>query len=67
MLGLIHHLGSYVKGWHLCQLSRNKKLKKLPVRPLQQRTYSNHKPLSGLSMDLKVMPKLYQVISSFCV
>ena len=54
--GLIHCLWSYIKGCHICQLSGNNKL---PMRQLQTRTNLNHRSLFRLSMDLKVMPKLY--------
>ena len=54
---LIHYLRSYIKGCHICQLSRNDKL---PVRQLQQRINLNYRPLSRVSMDLKVMPKSYK-------
>ena len=55
--GLIPHLRSYIKGSHICQLSRNDKP---PVRQLQQRINLHYGPLSRLSMDLKVMPKSYK-------
>ena len=32
----------------------------LPVKQLQQRSHLNYRPLSRLSMDLNVMPKLYK-------
>ena len=51
---LIHCLRSYVKGCHVCQLTRNEKL---PSRQLQTRINLNYRPLSRLSMDLKVMPR----------
>ena len=51
---LIHYLRSYIKGCHICQLTRNKKP---PSRQLQTRINLNYRPLSRLSMDLKVMPK----------
>ena len=54
---LIHYLRSYIKGCHTCQLSRNEKL---PYRHLQTRINPNYIPMSRLSMDLKVMPKLYK-------
>ena len=50
---LIHYLRSYIKGCHICQLNRNEKL---PMRQLQTRINLNYRPLSRLSMDLKVMP-----------
>ena len=52
---LIHYLRSYIKGCHTCQINRNKKP---PSRQLQTRINLNYRPLSRLSMDLKVMPKL---------
>ena len=55
--GLIHYLCSYIKGCHLCQLSRNDKL---PLRQLQTRINLNYRPLSRLGMDLKVMPRSYK-------
>ena len=51
---LIHYLRSYIKGCHICQLSRNEKL---PSRHLQMRINPNYIPMSRLSMDLKVMPR----------
>ena len=54
MLNLIHYLRSYIKGCHICQLMRNEK----PLtRQLQTRINLNYRPLSRLSMDLKVMPR----------
>ena len=51
---LMHYLRSYIKGCHICQLNRKDKL---PVRQLQTRINLNYRPLSRLSMDLKVMPR----------
>ena len=51
---LMHYLRSYIKGCHICQLSQSDKL---PTRQLQPQIYLNYRPLSKLSMDLKVMPK----------
>ena len=51
---LIHYLRSYIKGCHICQLSRNEKP---PTRHFQTRINPNYVPMSRLSMDLKVMPK----------
>ena len=51
---LMHYLRSFIKGCHLCQLSRSNKL---PTRQLQPQIYLNYRPLSKLSMDLKVMPR----------
>ena len=51
---LIDYLRSYIKGCHICQLTRNKK----PLtRQTQTRMNLNYRPLSRLSMDLKVMPR----------
>ena len=52
---LIHYLTSYIKACHICQLMHNEK----PLtRQLQTRINLNYRPLSRLSMDLKVMPCL---------
>ena len=51
---LIHHLQSYIKGCHICQLTRNEKP---PSRQLPSRITLNYRPLSRLSMGIKVMPK----------
>ena len=51
---LIHYLGSYIKGCHICQLTRNEKP---PSRQLQTTINLNYRPLSRLNMDLKVMPR----------
>ena len=51
---LIHYLQSYIKGCHICQLTRNEKP---PSRQLQSGIKLNYRPLSRLSMDIKVMPK----------
>ena len=53
----IHYLRSYIKGCHICQLSRNEKL---PSRHLQTRINPNYVPMSRMSMDLKVMPRLHK-------
>ena len=52
--GLMHYLRSFLKGCHICQLVRNDKP---PMRQLQTRIDLNYRPLSRLSMDLKVMPR----------
>ena len=53
--GLMHYLRSFIKGCHICQLTRKGK----PMsRQLHPRIYLNYRPLSTLSMDLKVMPRL---------
>ena len=54
---LMHYLRSYIKGCHICQLNRKDKL---PERQLQLRINLNYRPLSRLSMDLKVMPSSYR-------
>ena len=51
---LMHYLRSYIKGCHICQLSNKDKI---PNRHFQRSINLNYKPLSRLSMDLKVMPK----------
>ena len=57
MPDLMHYLTSYMKGCHICQLSRNEKL---PSRHLQTRINPNYVPMSRLSMDLKVMPRSHK-------
>ena len=52
--GLMHYLRSFIKGCHICQLARSDKP---PMRQLQPQIYLNYRPLSKLSMDLKVMPR----------
>ena len=53
--GLGHYLRSFIKGCHIFQLTRKDK----PTsRQLQTRIYLNYIPLSRLSMNLKVMPRL---------
>ena len=52
--GLMQHLRSFLKGWHICQLVTNDKP---PMRQLQTRINLNYRPLCRLSMDLKVMPR----------
>ena len=54
---LIHYLRSYIKGCHICQLSRNEKPH---TRHLQARINPDYAPMSRLSMDLKVMPRLHK-------
>ena len=54
ILNLIHYLRSYIKGFHICQLMKNEKSL---TRQLQTRINLNYRPLSRLSMDLKVMPR----------
>ena len=54
---LMHYLRSYIKGCHICQLSNKDKI---PNGHFQRRINLNYKPLSRLSMDLKVMPKSHR-------
>ena len=54
---LIHHLCSYIKGCQICQLSRKDKT---PTRQLQARINLTYRPLSRLSMDLKVIPRSHK-------
>ena len=54
---LMHYLRSYIKECHICQLNRKDKL---PERQLQPRINLNYRPLSRLSMDLKVNAKIIQ-------
>ena len=54
---LMQYLRSYIKGCHICQFSNKDKI---PNRHFQRRINLNYKPLSRLSMDLKVMPKSYR-------
>ena len=51
---LMHYLRSFIKGCHICQLARPDIP---PMRQLQPPIYLNYRPLSKLSMDLKVMPR----------
>ena len=54
---LMHYLHFYIKGCHICQLSRKDKT---PTRQLQTGINLNYRPLSRLSMDLKVRPKSHK-------
>ena len=47
----------YIKGCHIYQLSRNDKP---PMRQSQLGINLNYRPLSRLSMDLKVMPQSHK-------
>ena len=51
---LMHYLRSFIKGCHICQLSRSDKL---PTRELQPQIYLNYRPLPKPNMDLKVIPR----------
>ena len=52
---LMHHLRLYLSVCHICQLFSNDKP---PSRQLETRTNLNYRPMSKLSMDMKMMPKL---------
>ena len=58
---LMHYLRSFIKGCHIYQLARSDKP---PMRQFQPRIYLNYRPLSKLSMDLKVMPRSQRLTSS---
>ena len=51
---LMHYLRSFLSICHICQLFRNDKP---PSRQLETRINLNYRPMSRLSMDLKVMPR----------
>ena len=51
---LMHYLRAFLKACHICQFSRNDKP---PSRQLETRINLNYRPMSRLSMDLKVMPR----------
>ena len=51
---LMHYLRSFLKACHICQLARNDKPS---TRQLETRINLNYKPMSRLSVDLKVMPR----------
>ena len=51
---LMHYLRSFLSACHVCQLFRNDKP---PSRQLETRINLNYRPISRLSMDLKVMPR----------
>ena len=51
---LMHYLRSFMKGCHICQLARPDKP---TMRQLQSQIYLNYRPLSKLSMILKVMSR----------
>ena len=61
---LMHYLCFYIYGCHICQLSKKDKI---PNRDFQTRINLNYRPLSRLSMDLKVMLKHTEDTSSFYV
>ena len=52
---LMHYLRSFLSACHICQLFRNDKS---PSRQLETTINLNYRPMSRLSMDLKVMPRL---------
>ena len=51
---LMHYLRLYLSECHICQLFRNDKP---PFRQIETRINLNYRPMSRLSMDLKMMPK----------
>ena len=51
---IMHYFRAFLKACHICQLARNDKP---PSRQLETRINLNYRPMSRLSMDLKVMPK----------
>ena len=51
---LILYLRSYIKGCHICQLTHNERQQ---TRQMLTRINLNYRPLSSLSIDLKVMPQ----------
>ena len=53
---LMHYLHSYIRGCHICQLSKKDKI---PTRHFQKRIILNYRPLSRLNIDLKGMPRLH--------
>ena len=55
---IMHYLRSFIKVCHICQLARSDKP---PTGQLQPQIYLNYRPLSKLSMDLKVMPRSQKV------
>ena len=50
----MHYLHSKIRGCHIFQLSKKDKI---PTRHFQKRINLNYRPLSRLSIDLKVMSK----------
>ena len=54
---LMHYLHSYIKGCPICQLSRKDIT---PTGQLQARINLNYRPLSRLSMDIKVMSRSHK-------
>ena len=57
-----YYLQSYIKGCHICQLTRNEKP---PSRQLQTRINLNYRLLSRLSMILKLCQNLIKDINLF--
>ena len=51
---LMHYLRAFIKACHICQLNRNDKP---PSRQLETRINLNYRPMSRLSMGLKVIPR----------
>ena len=54
---LMHYLHSYINGCHISQLSKKDKI---PTRHFQTQINLKYRPLSRLSMDLKVIPKSHK-------
>ena len=52
MPNLMHYLRTFLTACHICQLARNDKP---PLRQLETRINLNYRPMSRLSMDLKVL------------
>ena len=54
---LMHYLHSYIKGCHMCQLSKKDKTSTMQF---QARLNLNYRPLSRLGNNLNVMPKSHR-------
>ena len=50
----MHYLRSFLSACHICQLFRNVKP---PSRQLETKINLNYRPMSRMTMDLKVMPR----------
>ena len=51
---LMHYLRAFLKACHICQLSKNDKA---PSQQIEARLNLKYRPITRLSMDLKVMPR----------
>ena len=60
---LMHYLRPYTSAFHICQLFRKDKP---PSRHLEARINLNYRPMSRLSMDLKMMPRLQKGHQFLC-